>query len=124
MRDRRKGRTKTERYTNISQDIVLANKRMGKPIILVAQATRESEKSKKEEMDTPKLTDIEYADALSQDSSKVLSFIEVDNIIKVSIQKSRFGAKNRDVLLQWNKDEGYIRPLLQNVGSTEDEYGF
>ena len=50
-------------------------------------------------MDTPELTDIEYSDSLAQDSSKVFSFTEVDNIIKLSIKKSRFGSKNRDISL-------------------------
>lgn len=115
--------SKTERYTNISSELVFLQRKMKKPIVLIAQASRNSEKNKKDDMDTPELTDIEYSDSLGQDASKVFSFTEVDNIIKFSVKKSRFGSKNRDVLLAWDKDQGYIKPLFEG-GATSEEYGF
>ena len=116
--------SKTERYGNISSELVFLQRKLKKPIILIAQASRNSEKNKKEEMDTPELTDIEYSDSLGQDASKVFSFTEVDNVIKFSVKKSRFGSKNRDVLLAWDKEHGYIRPLFNDSGTNSQEYGF
>ena len=116
--------SKTERYGNISSELVFLQRKLKKHILLIAQASRNSEKNKKEDMDTPELTDIEYSDSLGQDSSKVFSFTEVDNIIKLSIKKSRFGSKNRDILLAWDKDQGYIRPLFNDGNTSSEEYGF
>ena len=116
--------SKTERYGNISSELVFLQRKLKKPILLIAQASRNSEKNKKEDLDTPELTDIEYSDALGQDSSKVFSFTEVDNIIKLSIKKSRFGSKNRDILLAWDKEHGYIRPLFNDESVSSEEYGF
>lgn len=116
--------SKTEKYGNISSELVFLQRKLKKPILLIAQASRNSEKNKKEEMDTPELTDIEYSDSLGQDASKVFSFTEVDNVIKFSVKKSRFGSKNRDVLLAWDKDQGYIRPLFNDSTADSQEYGF
>ena len=115
---------KTEQYGHISGELVMLQRKLKKPILLVAQANRNSEKNKKEDLDTPDLIDIQDCDKISQDASKVFSFTEHDSILKFSILKSRFGAKGRDVLLSWNKDEGLIRPLFQDSAADSQEYGF
>lgn len=115
--------SKTDRFASISNEIVLLNKRIRKPILLVAQANRNSEKNKKDDMDTPDLIDIESCDQVAQDASKVFSFVEFENVVKLSILKSRFGAKGRDVLLAWDKEEGYIKPLFED-GANTDDFGF
>ena len=115
--------SKTEMYGSISGELVMMQRKLKRPILLVAQANRNSEKNKKEDLDTPELIDIQDCDKVSQDSSKVFSFTEHENIIKLSILKSRFGAKGRDILLGWDKDNGYIRPLFEGNTNTE-EFGF
>ena len=116
--------SKTEMYGSISGELVMMQRKLKKPILLVAQANRNSEKNKREDLDTPELIDIQDCDKVSQDSSKVFSFTEHENIIKLSILKSRFGAKGRDILLGWNKDQGYIRPLFNDGNTSSEEYGF
>ena len=116
--------SKTEMYGSISGELVMMQRKLKKPILLVAQANRNSEKNKKEDLDTPELIDIQDCDKVSQDSSKVFSFTEHENIIKLSILKSRFGAKGRDVLLGWDKEHGYIRPLFNDESVSSEEYGF
>ena len=116
--------SKTEMYGSISGELVMMQRKLKKPILLVAQANRNSEKNKREDLDTPELIDIQDCDKVSQDSSKVFSFTEHENIIKLSILKSRFGAKGRDILLAWDKDQGYIRPLFNDGNTSSEEYGF
>ena len=116
--------SKTEMYGSISGELVMMQRKLKKPILLVAQANRNSEKNKREDLDTPELIDIQDRDKVSQDSSKVFSFTEHENIIKLSILKSRFGAKGRDILLGWDKDQGYIRPLFNDGNTSSEEYGF
>ena len=116
--------SKTEMYGSISGELVMMQRKLKKPILLVAQANRNSEKNKREDLDTPELIDIQDCDKVSQDSSKVFSFTEHENIIKLSILKSRFGAKGRDILLGWDKDNGYIRPLFNDGNTSSEEYGF
>ena len=116
--------SKTEMYGSISGELVMMQRKLKKPILLVAQANRNSEKNKREDLDTPELIDIQDCDKVSQDSSKVFSFTEHENIIKLSILKSRFGAKGRDILLGWDKDQGYIRPLFNDGNTSSEEYGF
>ncbi len=116
--------SKTEMYGSISGELVMMQRKLKKPILLVAQANRNSEKNKREDLDTPELIDIQDCDKVSQDSSKVFSFTEHENIIKLSILKSRFGAKGRDILLAWDKDQGHIRPLFNDGNTSSEEYGF
>lgn len=116
--------SKTEMYGSISGELVMMQRKLKRPILLVAQANRNSEKNKREDLDTPELIDIQDCDKVSQDSSKVFSFTEHENIIKLSILKSRFGAKGRDILLAWDKDQGYIRPLFNDGNTSSEEYGF
>lgn len=124
--DGRGTENKTARYTNISSDIMLATKRLQMPWVVVAQANREAEKDKKAKEDAPKLHHVEYSDAVSQDSTRALSLKYDSGILKIALQKNRFGGKNVDVLLKWDIDKGIIEPMLneEELEQMGEEYGF
>lgn len=105
---------------------MIASEKRQKPILLLAQANRESEKDKKSKEETPELHQIEYSDAVGQNATRVISMNVIDGVLKLSIKKNRYGVVNRDVLLMWNIDYGIIKPLLDEdeLESVEEEYGF
>ena len=117
---------KTARYANISQDIMLASKRLQIPFITVAQANREAEKDKKAKEDAPQLHHVEYSDAIVQDATRVVSMKYDSGILKLSLKKNRFGGRNVDVLLKWDIDKGIIEPMLneEELEQMGEEYGF
>ena len=124
--DGKQSDNKTSRYANISQDIMLASKRLQIPFITVAQANREAEKDKKAKEDTPQLHHVEYSDALVQDATRVVAIKYSEGILKVSLKKNRFGGKNVDVLLKWDIDKGIIEPMLdsESLEQMGEDYGF
>lgn len=124
--DGKQSDNKTSRYANISQDIMLASKRLQIPFITVAQANREAEKDKKAKEDTPQLHHVEYSDAIVQDATRVVAIKFSEGILKVSLKKNRFGGKNVDVLLKWDIDKGIIEPMLdvEELEQMGEEYGF
>ena len=52
--------SKTERYGSISSELVFLQRKLKKPILLVAQASRNAEKNKKEEMDLKLISSISF----------------------------------------------------------------
>lgn len=124
--DGKQSDNKTTRYANISQDIMLASKRLQIPWITVAQANREAEKDKKAKEDAPQLHHVEYSDALVQDATRVVSMKYDSGILKLSLKKNRFGGRNVDVLLKWDIDKGIIEPMLneEELEQMGEEYGF
>mgnify|MGYP002528563679 CR=1 FL=1 len=72
MHDERgkKGDNKTERLTNISEDLMSLSNELQIPIIVVVQANREGVT---EEDDTPELHNIKDSDGIGANASKVLS---------------------------------------------------
>lgn len=125
MADGRKGETKTVRLGNISKDLFLASESRQKPIIALAQAGRESEKTKKEKDETPELHHIEFSDAVGQNATRVLSMNTFDGVLKLTIRKNRYGGfVGRDTLLHWDINYGIVKPLLEGDDGEADEYGF
>ena len=57
----------------------------------------------------------------------VISLSVIDGILKLSVKKNRYGINNKDVMVMWDINAGYIKPLLENKegekGEAED-YGF
>lgn len=117
---------KVARYGNISQDIMLASKRLQIPFITVAQANRDAEKDKKAKEDAPQLHHVEYSDALVQDATRVISLKYDNGLLKLSLKKNRFGGRNVDVLLKWDIDRGIIEPMLNDdeLEQLGEDYGF
>ena len=126
MMDQRRADTPRIAYNNISEDAFLMSKKLGKPVIMLAQANREAVKNKKKGQ-SPELHDLAESDGVAQNATRVISLSVIDGILKLSVKKNRYGINNKDVMVMWDINAGYIKPLLKNKegekGEAED-YGF
>lgn len=126
MSDQRRADTPRIAYNNISEDAFLMSKRLGKPVIMLAQANRESVKNKKKGQ-SPELHDLAESDGVAQNSTRVISLSVIDGILKLAMKKNRYGINNKDVLVMWDINAGYIKPMLEKQEGEKDEgndYGF
>lgn len=127
MLDERRGENKRIRYNNISEDLFALSERIQKPIIAVTQARRDTNKKKEEKENTPELDEIYESDGIAQNSTRVISMKVVGRILKLGIKKNRYGEKEKEVFLLWDKDKGLLKPLInagEDVEEAQDEYGF
>ena len=133
MSDKRRADTPRIAYNNISEDLFLMSKEIKKPVILLAQANREAVKNRKKG-DSPELHDLAESDGVGQNATRVLSLSVIDGTLKISIKKNRYGINNKEVLMIWDINTGYLKPLLsenpeestevgEDKGGTKD-YGF
>ena len=122
MSDQRKADTPRIAYNNISEDAYLMSKRLGKPVIMLVQANTESVKNKKKGQ-SPELHDIAESDGVGQNATRVLSLSVIDGTLKISVKKNRYGINNKEVLMIWEVNTGYLKPLLSEnpEESTEDK---
>lgn len=126
MSDQRRADTPRIAYNDISEDAFLMSKRLGKPVIMLAQANRESVKNKKKGQ-SPELHDLAESDGVAQNSTRVISLSVIDGILKLAMKKNRYGINNKDVLVMWDINAGYIKPMLEKQEGEKEEgndYGF
>lgn len=123
MEDSRKGFNKRERYTNITEDLMVLTEKIQKPIIALTQARRETGKNKEEKELPPELDEIYESDGIAQNATRVISMKVVGRILKLCIKKNRYGEKDKDCYMLWDKDIGVIKPLVQRTEGADD-YGF
>lgn len=106
MQDERgkRGDNKTERLTNISEDLMSLSNELQIPILVVVQANREGVT---EEDDTPELHNIKDSDGIGANASKVLSIKQSkEGILTMQIKKQRFGPVGGKLKYRWNIDSG------------------
>lgn len=113
MSDRRKADIPRIAYGNISEDLFLMSKELKKPVILLAQANREAVKNRKKG-ESPELHDLAESDLVGQNSSRVLSLSVIDGTLKIALKKNRYGLNNKEVLMIWDINTGYLKPLLSD----------
>lgn len=129
MDDVRKGENKRIRYNNIAEDLFGLSEMVQKPIIAVTQARRDNNKKKEEKDNPPELDEIYESDGIAQSSTRVISMKCVGRVLKLAVKKNRYGEKDKEILLIWDKDEGYITSMLNTndeagENSDLDDYGF
>lgn len=109
-------------YNNISEDLFLMSKELKKPVLLMAQANREAVKNRKKG-ESPELHDLAESDGVGQNATRVLSLSVIDGTLKISVKKNRYGINNKEVLMIWEVNTGYLKPLLSEnpEESTEDK---
>lgn len=97
-------------------------KELKKPVLLMAQANREAVKNRKKG-ESPELHDLAESDGVGQNATRVLSLSVIDGTLKISIKKNRYGINNKEVLMIWEVNTGYLKPLLSEnpEESTEDK---
>lgn len=115
MTDQRRADTPRIAYNNISEDAFLMSKRLGKPVIMLAQANREAVKNKKKGQ-SPELHDLAESDGVAQNATRVISLSVIDGILKLSTKKNRYGINNKDVMVMWEINAGYIKVLCDALG--------
>ena len=111
MSDKRRADNPRIAYNNISEDLFLMSKELKKPVILLAQANREAVKNRKKG-ESPELHDLAESDGVGQNATRVISLSVIDGTLKMSIKKNRYGINNKEVLMIWDINTGYLKPLL------------
>lgn len=121
MSDKRRADNPRIAYNNISEDLFLMSKELKKPVLLMAQANREAVKNRKKG-ESPELHDLAESDGVGQNATRVLSLSVIDGTLKISIKKNRYGINNKEVLMIWETNTGYLKPLITEnpEESTED----
>ena len=91
------------------------------PLLILAKANRESFKNRKKG-ESPELHDLAESDGVGQNATRVLSLSVIDGTLKISVKKNRYGINNKEVLMIWEVNTGYLKPLLSEnqEESTED----
>lgn len=131
MSDKRKADVPRIAYNNISEDLFLVSKELKKPVLLLAQANRESVKNKKKGV-SPELHDLAESDGVGQNATRVISLSVIDGTLKLSLKKNRYGINNKEVLMIWDINLGILKPLIDNPekkdgedkSEEEKDYGF
>ena len=112
MSDKRRADIPRIAYNNISEDLFLMSKELKKPVLLMAQANREAVKNRKKG-ESPELHDLAESDGVGQNATRVLSLSVIDGTLKISVKKNRYGINNKEVLMIWEVNTGYLKPLLK-----------
>lgn len=99
-----KGEQLRIRLGNISQDLFNLSMKYKIPVIALSQANRLATKS-----DTPELEHMSESDAISQNSSKVLSMSRVGSELKISVVKNRYGPVGDEFVYLWDIDKGEFK---------------
>lgn len=122
MSDKRRADIPRIAYNNISEDLFLVSKEIKKPILLMAQANREAVKNRKKG-ESPELHDLAESDGVGQNATRVLSLSVIDGTLKISIKKNRYGMNNKEVLMIWDINTGYLEPLIKKEDNPEATTG-
>jgi replicative DNA helicase len=122
MEDERRGENKRIQFTNLAEDLFCLSEDIKRPILAVTQANREA--VKRQGATSPELHEIGEADGIAQYASRVISIKVVDNVLRLSIRKNRYGINNQDILMLWDIDRGYITPVIEGENYSRDDYGF
>ncbi|AVM69754.1 DNA helicase [Lachnospiraceae bacterium oral taxon 500] len=131
MSDKRRAEITRIAYSNIAEDLFLVSKELKKPVLLMAQANREAVKNRKKG-ESPELHDLAESDGIGQNATRVIALSVIAGTLKLSIKKNRYGMNNKEVLMIWDINTGYLDPLIKTEdnpevadgkGGTKD-YGF
>lgn len=120
MSDKRRADTPRIAYNNIAEDLFLVSKELKIPVILLAQANRESVKNKKKGV-SPELHDLAESDGVGQNATRVISLSVIDGTLKLSLKKNRYGLNNKEVLMIWDINLGVLKPLVDKPDKEEGE---
>lgn len=104
---------------NISQDLFNLSMKYHIPVLALSQANRAAAKT-----DTPELEHMSESDAISQNSSKVISMSRVGQELKLEVVKNRYGSVGGQFVYLWDIDKGefkFSRYGNEKTASKEDE---
>lgn len=125
MRDERarKGQQLRTDYAHISEDLFLLSERLKVPVIACAQANRAavSKQGDKEEAGAPRLEHLAESDAVAQNSSKILSLKNKDDVLEINIIKNRDGQRGMKLMYNWNIDIGDFQYIPNDEEYTQEK---
>jgi replicative DNA helicase len=101
-----------EGYVHTTRYIRAGVNQVDFPVILNCQSGREAAKmAMKDKEATPELFQIAESDSVGQDATKVISLLNLDGLLKMSLKKNTMGRSGIDVILKWDIDHGELEPL-------------
>lgn len=113
MRDERarKGQQTRMDYAHISEDLFLLSERLRIPVIACAQANRAAmnKQGEEKEAQVPRIEHLAESDAVAQNSSKILSIKNSDNVLEINVLKNRDGQKGLKLMYHWDIDSGEFK---------------
>lgn len=109
-----------EELEHISSDLFQLSIKKKIPIIALSQANRMGVKGEKDK-GTPELDTIYGADAIAQNSTKVISFKQKGNGIELSIKKNRDGRTGDTFTYSWDIDKGIFNYLPTGENEEDEE---
>lgn len=104
MDDERKGGVKRLELANITAGLFNLSEQFHIPILADAQANRNTAKSDNPE--NPGLADIAEADAIGQNSSRMISLVQTKVGLSLFLAKNRYGENNKKLVYAWDIDMG------------------
>lgn len=121
MRDERGSRyaDTREQLEHISTDLFELSIKKHIPIIALSQANRMGAKQEGEK-GTPDIDTIYGADAIGQNSTKIISFRQTGPGVEISIKKNRDGKRGDKFLYNWDYDNGTLQ-YIPSADNPADE---
>jgi replicative DNA helicase len=103
-----------KRIVNVANGIRDVNLYTQTPILLIAQAGRESAKeARKDPKASPELHQIQESDAPAQKATRVLTLRKLDDTFKISLKKNRGGERDKDFYMRADLDTGVWEETLE-----------
>lgn len=107
MEDERKAGQKRLELANITAGLFNLSEQFHIPILADAQANRNTAKT--ENPENPGLADIAEADAIGQNSSRMISLVQTKAGLSLLMAKNRYGENNKKLVYAWDIDLGTFR---------------
>lgn len=124
MRDERSGKfsSSREQLEHISGDLFDLSIKKGIPIVVLSQANRGGVKDD-DKGGTPDIENIYGADAIAQNSTKVLSIRQTGAGLEIGIKKNRDDKAGDTLLYYWDIDNGIFKYLPSNNNYNDMQSG-
>lgn len=114
MQDHRKEKEKRIQLANITKDLYALSEVYQIPILEVAQASRKaSEAKKKDDNSSPEVDHIADSDDIARNSTRILSIMKKDGVLKICVKKNRYGRVGQETCLLWDIDFGILKPMRE-----------
>lgn len=103
------------RLSNITNDLFNLSMTYKIPVLALNQASRMAAGKG----NTPELEHLAESDAIGQNSSKVISMSKVDNELRLSVKKNRYGPVGDEFIYMWDIDKGLFK--FSRYGNDNEE---
>lgn len=118
MADDEKAYQKKDRYDNISKGLKNLSSKLKVPILLAAQAGRETKENKD---GTPTIDNIADSDGVGQNATRVIAIHQSTAGFQMSIKKNRYGDNNINFYYYWEIDKAMYTYLPDGLSDSESD---